>query len=411
MARKAKELGALAVSRLAKPGLHSVGGVAGLALQISQGGGRSWLLRYSVGVKRREMGLGGFPDVTLAGAREAAREARDQVRAGIDPIEQKKGLRSALSAAQGKTMTFKACAEAYIAAHEASWKNKKHASQWITTLETYAYPHIGNLLVGDVELVHVLKILEPIWRMKTETAKRLRGRLERVLDWATGRQLRNGDNPARWKGLLQEQLPPPGKISKVTHHAALPLFEMAKFMNRLQDAEGTGARALEFLILTAARSGEVRGAVWQEVDLVEKVWTVPAKRMKMGKEHRVALSNSAVALLRALPRKEGVDLIFPAQREGMLSDMTLSAVMRRMGVKAVPHGFRSTFRDWAAELTNYPRDVAEMALAHGIGNKVEAAYRRGDLFEKRKFMMRDWAEFCAKSETGNVLPIKQSSVR
>jgi integrase len=387
MARKAKELGALVVSRLTKPGLYTVGGVAGLALQVSDGGGRSWLLRYTAGVKRREMGLGSFPSVTLAGARDAAREARAKVQAGIDPIEQKKALRSALSAAQGKTMTFKECAEAYIAAHEAGWRNAKHRQQWTNTLTTFAYPKIGRLLVSDVEQSHVMQILDPIWRTQTETAKRLRGRIENVLAWATSRKLRSGDNPASWKGSLQSQLPAPGKIeaTKVKHHAALPLAAMGEFMKRLREANGIGARALEFLILTAARSGEIRGAVWAEIDLDAKVWTIPGNRMKAGREHRVALSPTAVTLLRALPRVGGTDLIFASPRGGPLSDMSISAVLRRMEVNAVPHGFRSTFRDWAAECTNYPRDAAEMALAHTIGDKVEAAYRRGDLFEKRLF--------------------------
>jgi integrase len=411
MARKVKELGALVVSRMTRPGMYTVGGVAGLALQVSSGGGRSWLLRYSVGSKRRELGLGGFPDVTLASAREAAREAREKVRAGIDPIEQKRVLRSELSDARAKAMTFKACAEAYIAAHEAGFKNAKHRAQWSATLKCYAYPEVGNLLVGDVELVHVLKILEPIWYSKTETAKRLRGRIERVLDWATGRKLRSGDNPARWKGLLQGQLPPPSKISKVTHHAALPLSEMVGFMARLHGAEGVGARALEFLVLTAARSGEVRGAKWTEISFETKIWTIPAVRMKAGKEHRVALSPTAINLLRCLSNAPGNEFVFAAPRGGSLSDMALTAVMRRMGASAVPHGFRSSFRDWAAEYTNYPSEAAEMALAHSIGNKVEAAYRRGDLLEKRKAMMADWAAFCSQGANAEVISIMQKQAR
>lgn len=407
MGRKAKELGALAVARLTDPGLHFVGGVSGLGLQVLPSGGRTWVLRAMMGTKRRDMGLGGYPDVTLAGARQAARDARVKLNAGIDPIDEKRAVRSALNAAQGKSMTFKACAEAYMAAHEAGWRNAKHRQQWTNSLATFAYPVIGQLLVSHVEQPHVMLILDPIWRTKTETAKRLRGRIERVLDWATGRKLRSGDNPARWKGLLQTQLPAPGKVVRVQHHAAVPVSEIGTFMKRLREAEGMGAHALEFLILTAARSGEVRGATWDELDLEAKVWTVPAERMKAGKEHRAALSPAAVKLLCSLPRMAATELVFPATRGGQLSDMTLTAVMRRMGTNAVPHGFRSTFRDWAAEKTNYPRDAAEMALAHTIGDKVEAAYRRGDLFEKRKLMMADWAAFCAKAEDGIVVPMKR----
>jgi integrase len=395
MGRKAKELGALAVSRLTTPGLHFVGGVSGLSLQVLSSGGRSWVLRATIGTKRRDMGLGGYPDVPLAGARQAARDARCQIRAGVDPIEQKKVLRSAMSVAQGRGLTFKAAAEAYIAAHEAGWRNAKHRQQWANSLSTFAYPIVGKLLVQDVALSHVLAILEPIWATKTQTAKRLRGRVEQILDWATARGHRDGPNPARWRGHLSQMLAAPTRISKVKHHRAVPVSEVGAFMQRLRGVEGLGARALEFLVLAAARSGEVRGAVWAEIDLSEKVWTVPAGRMKAAKEHRVPLSQAAVKLLRGLPCVAATELVFPAARGGQLSDMTLTAVMRRMNVDAVPHGFRSTFRDWASEKSSYPRDVAEMALAHSIGNKVEAAYRRGDLFEKRKSMMADWATFCS----------------
>lgn len=406
MARKAKELGALVVSRLIEPGLHFVGGVAGLALQVLPSGGRSWVLRATIGGRRRDMGLGGFPDITLAGAREAARKAREQIRAGLDPIEAKRAARSALNASQGKAITFRESAEAYIAAHEASWRNRKHRQQWTNSLTAYAYPTVGNLLVKDVELSHLISILDPIWKSKTQTAKRLRGRIEQILDWASARGFRDGLNPARWRGHLDKLLAAPGKIGKVTHHAALPLAKLGDFMYQLRAAQGMGARALEFLILTAARSGEVRGAMWAEIDFVAKTWTIPASRMKAAKEHRVALSSSAIKLLRDIPKSDS-SLVFPAPRGGQLSDMTLTAVVRRMNAQAVPHGFRSTFRDWAAECTNYPRDVAEMALAHSIGSKVEAAYRRGDLFEKRKLMMADWATFCAKSEGKTVITMSR----
>jgi integrase len=412
MARKAKELGPLAVSRLTAPGLHAVGGVSGLYLQVLPSGGRSWVLRATVGGKRRDMGLGGFPDVLLAGARDAARKAREKIDNGLDPIEERRRAKSALLAATAKVITFEEAAKAYMAAHESSWRNAKHRQQWENTLKAYAYPKIGKLSVRDIEVAHVLSVLEPIWGDRTETAKRLRGRIERVMGWATSRGHREGLNPARWRDHLDQQLAAPGKIAKPEHHAALPMAEIGAFVERLRGAEGMGARALEFAILTAARSGEVRGATWSEIDLGEKLWIVPADRMKASREHRVPLSSAAVKLLEALPRMAGTDLVFPAARGGQLSDMTLTAVLRRMKVPVTAHGFRSTFRDWASERTNYPRDVAEMALAHTIGDKVEAAYRRGDLFTKRQRMMADWAKFCgtpAAATSGNVTPIRSAS--
>lgn len=403
MARKAKELGPLAVAKLTTPGLHFVGGVAGLALQVLPSGGRTWVLRATMGGRRRDMGIGGFPDVPLADARTAARSARDLIRAGLDPIEEARAAISARRAHLAKDLTFRNAAIAYIGAHEAGWRNAKHAAQWKNTLETYAYPVIGSLLVRDIELAHVLAILEPLWRTKTETATRLRGRIEQVLDWATARGHREGLNPARWRGHLDKMLARPSKVARVAHRAALPAAEIGPFIAALRAAEGMGARALEFAILTAARSGEVRGAKWSEIDLDAATWTVPGERMKAGREHRVPLSAPAICLLRGLPRVDGAELVFPAPRGGQLSDMTLTAVLRRMKVAAVPHGFRSTFRDWASERTNYPRDAAEMALAHAIGDKVEAAYRRGDLFEKRRRMMADWATFCGQLPArGNV---------
>jgi integrase len=392
MPRKSRELSAIEISRLAKPGLHFVGGVAGLALQVQSSGSRSWVLRLTVARKRREMGLGGFPDVTLADARRRAREERVKVDKGIDPIAERQAAASHLRAQSAKAVTFKAAALAYIETHESTWRNAKHAEQWRNTLAS-TYPTIGDLLVSDVERPQVMAVLGPIWKTKTETASRLRGRIESVLDWATANGHREGLNPARWKGHLDQLLPAPSKISRTVHHAALGVSEVGRFIQDLRRQDGMGARALEFAILTAARSGEARGARWCEINLEAATWHVPAGRMKAGKEHRVPLSVAATDLLGALPRQAGADLVFPASRGGQLSDMTLVAVTRRMGVAAVPHGFRSTFRDWCSERTNYPREVAEMALAHAIGDKVEAAYRRGDLFEKRRQLMQDWAEF------------------
>ena len=399
MPKLKEELGPLKVKALTAAGLHFVGGVQGLALQVTPGGARSWTLRASIGGKKRDMGLGAYPDVTLAMARDKAREAREVIRAGGDPILLQQQKQSVLRASMAEALTFKACAEAYMKAHSSGWKNAKHRQQWGNTLAQHAYPVLGELQVRDVNLPQVMAVLEPIWITTNETAVRLRGRMELVLDWAAARGLREGPNPARWRGHLDKLLPKPSKVANREHHAALPVSEVGAFMARLRAAEGMGARALEFVVLTAARSGEVRGATWSEIDEAGKIWTVPAVRMKAGKEHRVPLSDDALELLKALPRMAGTELVFPAPRGGALSDMTLTAVLRRMAVPAVPHGFRSTFRDWASERSNYPRDVAEMALAHAIGNKVEAAYRRGDLFEKRRLMMADWAQFLNRVET------------
>lgn len=408
MPKLAKELGALAVSKLTAPGLHFVGGVAGLALQVTPGGARAWTLRVSIAGRRRDMGLGAYPGVTLAIARDKARTARELIRQGISPIERQRAAQSALRASVASALTFMETAKAYVAAHESGWKNAKHGQQWRNTLETYAYPVMGDLLVRDVRKEHVLAALRPIWTTKTETATRLRSRIELVLSYAMQAGYRpEGLNPARWKGGLDKLLPAPNKVAKIEHHPALPVAQVGEFMQRLRAAQGMGARALEFAILTAARSGEVRGATWAEIDLAERVWTIPAARMKAGNEHRVPLSAAAMALIEAVPRMAGTDLVFPAARGGQLSDMTLSAVTRRMKVPAVPHGFRSTFRDWAAERTNYPREAAEMALAHTIENKAEAAYRRSDLFEKRRAMMAEWAEFlAAPSAKAKVLSMK-----
>jgi integrase len=394
MPKKARELSALEVGRLKEPGRYPVGGVAGLCLKIAPSGARSWVLRIAIGGKRRDAGLGGFPDVPLAMAREKARRAREEVEQGVDPIAQRAAAHSALMAARGAETTFEQASRKFIEAKAHEWANAKHTAQWLATLSTYAFPIVGKLQVRDVTLAHIVKILEPIWTTKTETATRLRGRIENVLDWATVRGYRQGDNPARWKGHLDKVLPKPGKVAKVEHHSAVPVEEIGTFMTAVRQQNGIAAKALEFVVLTAARSGEVRGALWSEIDLHNKVWTIPGSRMKAGREHRIPLSTPALSLLNSLPRYEDNDVVFVAPRGGMLSDMSLTAVMRRMKIDAVPHGFRSSFRDWAAERTNYPREVAEMALAHTIQSKVEAAYRRGDLFEKRSRMMRDWADFC-----------------
>ena len=394
MPKKSRELSAIEVTRLKEPGLHAVGGVAGLHLQVTQTGARTWVLRVVIAGKRRDMGLGGFPDVPLADARRKAREAREMIGRGVDPIEQRREAANLLMASRASHKTFEQCVTSYIESRESEWRNPKHRQQWQNTLDTYAGPVMGKLLVSNIALTHVLEVLEPLWDTKTETATRLRGRIESVLDWATVRGYRSGDNPARWKGHLDHLLAKPGKIAKVEHHAAVPVGKMAAFMGDLRRVNGMGARALEFAILTAGRSGEVRGALWSEIDMHARLWVIPSNRMKGGREHRVPLSKQAIQLLEGVPRIEKCDFVFPGARGTPLSDMTLSAVLKRMKVAAVPHGFRSTFRDWAAERTNFPGELAEMALAHAIGSKVEAAYRRGDMLAKRANMMASWATFC-----------------
>jgi integrase len=349
-------------------------------------------LRLSVAGKQREMGLGSFPSVPLAEARERARTHRTKVEQGADPISVRRAAHIAAAADRNSQQSFASVAAQYIAQHAKSWKNKKHEAQWASTLRRYAEPVVGTLLVRDVSTAHVIKVLEPIWTSKTETATRIRSRMELVLDFASARGLREGPNPARWRGNLDAALPRPNKLAQVRHHPAVAVEDIAVFMTRLRAQQGMGARALEFAILTAARSGEVRGAVWSEVNLAGSLWTVPAQRMKSGREHRVPLSRPAVKLLRSLPKGAPADSVFPGLH-GQLSDMSLTAVLRRMRVDATVHGFRSTLRDWSSEHTNHTGEVAEMALAHAVGDKVEAAYRRGDLFEKRVLLMGDWAAF------------------
>lgn len=407
MSRELNKLNALAVSRASKRGYLADGG--GLYLQIGANGGKSWVFRFRDGAKLREMGLGSTHTLTLAEARDAALLCRKQRLAGLDPIAARQDTRAKARLEAAKAITFRQCAEAFIESHKAAWTNPKHAAQWGSTLGTYAYPTLGKLAVAAVDSGLILKVIEPIWATKAETASRLRQRIEAVLDWAAVRGYRTGENPARWKGHLDQSLPARGKVSKVQHHAALPYPEIGGFMERLRQQPGVSALALEFAILTAARTGEVLGARWEEMDLVGNLWTIPGERMKAGREHRVPLSDSARAVLDKLP-KGSSPFVFPGAREGKpLSGMALLMTLRRMGRDDLTaHGFRSTFRDWAAERTNFPPDVAEMALAHTIDDKVEAAYRCGDLFEKRQRLMDDWATFCARpaADGGAVTPIR-----
>lgn len=395
MTKTVEKLTAIAVSKMIKPGYYGDG--AGLWLQVSKSGTKSWIFRFTFGGKQREMGLGALHTVNLSEARGKAKQCRMVLLEGRDPLEARNSARLSDALERAKMITFDQCAAAYIAAHRGSWKNVKHAGQWENTLATYAGPIIGALPVATVDTSLVVKVLSPIWQTKTETATRLRGRIESILDWATVSKFRVGENPARWRGHLENLLADPSKVTKVVHHPALSWQQLSTFVNDLRTRDGVAARAVEFAILTAARSGEVRGARWAELDFKEATWTIPAERMKAGREHRIPLSTSALALIQVLPKVD--ELIFPGRSKGSaLSDMSLTAVLRRMGRNDITvHGFRSTFRDWCAEsiANSFPREVCEHALAHSLPDKVEAAYRRGDLLEKRKMLMQTWADFCA----------------
>ncbi|MDT7486029.1 tyrosine-type recombinase/integrase [Citrobacter koseri] len=404
MPKKAKELSGLAVSKLKKEGSFAVGGVDGLYLR-NRGQSRSWILCVAMGVRvngqgrtvprRLNLGLGPYPEVSLAEARDKARELRKQIRNGIDPLEEKHAHKAHQEKQAHKKKTFVDCAEDVIEIKSKELKNQKHIAQWRSTLETYAYPVIGQKAISEVTRADLLTILEPVWLTKNETASRLRGRIETIIDYAKAREYFEGDNPAAWKGMLKPLLPMPSKVQKQKHHAALPYSEIGSFMSDLRERAGISARALEFSVLTVARSGEVRGAEWNEIDLKEKTWTIPASRMKASKEHRVPLSDTAVALLKSLPRFKDNNLVFPAPRGGQLSDMSLLAVLKRMNHSGLTqHGFRSTFREWAGETTSHQREVIEHALAHQLADKAEAAYQRGTLWPKRVDLMRDWAGYC-----------------
>jgi integrase len=391
-------LSALRVDRTRTPGLYHDG--AGLYLQVTagkQGVTKSWLFRFVLDGKERRMGLGSLMDVSLAQARDRAVAARGQVKEGRDPIEQRRATRANSSLVKAKAMTFDQCRDAYISSHRSAWRNTKHTWQWSASLKKYVSPIFGKVSVENVDVVLVMKALEPIWATIPETASRLRGRIEAILDWAKVRGLRSGENPARWRGHLDHLLPRRSKVRKVEHHASLPYSEMGSFMTLLRDRDAIAARTLEFAILTGGRTGEVLGARWDEINLDERVWVVPASRMKAGKEHRVPLSAPAIAVVNAMKQVRQNDYLFPGDRHASLSNTSMLMLLRRMGRGDLTvHGFRSSFRDWAAERTNFPGEVAEMALAHTISSKVEQAYRRGDMFERRRRLMSEWANFCAK---------------
>jgi integrase len=410
MERKLNKLSPAEVKNKKAPGLYGDG--AGLYLCVGPTGGKNWLFRFMLNGKAREMGLGPVHTIGLAEARERAQAARKLRLDGVDPLEARKAdkaRKAAEAAARAASLvTFKKAATDYIEANKAAWRNEKHAWQWSATLEAHVYPVIGNVAVRDITTGHVTRILQPIWTTKAETAARVRGRIETVLDFAKVHGWRDGENPARWKGHLDNALPARAKVSKVEHHAALPWGEVGAFMAALEKQEGAATLALRFTVLTAARTGEVIGATWAEIDMKAAVWTVPADRMKAGHEHKVPLSDAALAVLREAEKlrhnKDSSAPVFPGGKNGKgasgLSNMAMLAVLRRMERDDLTvHGFRSSFRDWASEATKHEHTVVEKALAHTIESKVEAAYRRGDLFEKRRKLMDDWAIFC-----GRVLP-------
>ncbi len=421
MPRVAKELSALAVKNIKhsgkndNPERYAVGGVSGLLIQVTPNNAKSWLLRTTIADKREFIGLGAYPEIGLKDARDKASADKEKIRQGIDPRAERRAAKSALASEKLRGIMFADILTEFLDV-KLKDKGEKSQRQWRATLESYALPVIGNLLIDDVDAQYILRILQPIWETKTETASRLRGRIESVLNFATAKGYRkNSDNPARWSGHLKEMLPAPSKIQKVAHHPSVPLESISEWYSTLRALEGISARALEFVCLTACRSGEVRGAVWKEIDLAGKVWIIPKERMKMDREHRVPLCDRAIQILEEIPRFEDSPYVFPAVKGGMLSDMTLSKRMRlqherevkagrsgwvdkHSGRPAVPHGLRSSFRQWAGELTDYPRELIELCLAHDIMGSVERAYMRTDILEKRREIMSEWSDFLQGGE-------------
>jgi integrase len=414
MARSIGRLTALKVEKTRKPGMYCDGG--GLYLRVTHEGAKNWVLRYMLDRKPHWMGLGPFALYGLQEARARALDARRKRHDGIDPIEARRAERARQRLNAAKAITFKECAETYIASHRAGWRNDKHKYQWSATLSGYAYPAIGALPVQAVDTALVLRVLEPIWTVKPETAGRVRQRMESILDFAKVRGYREGDNPARWRGHLDKLLPARSRVREVEHHAALPYSELPAFLASLREREAISARALEFLILTAGRTGEVIGARWGELDLLDKTWVVPAARMKAHREHRVPLSPRAVAVLQDMQATRSGDnaFVFPGPKPGKaLSNVAFLRLLRRMGLHDLTvHGFRATFKTWASERTSFQNEIVEASLAHVTGGKVEQAYMRGDMFEKRRRLMQQWAMFCttapARERQSNVMPLRAS---
>jgi integrase len=404
MARKLGKLTVVQV-RNAKTGLHSDGG--GLYLQVTDGA-KSWLFRYRVpNGRERFMGLGSLNTISLADVRAAAQKCRAMRLQGVDPIEARKAERATRALAQHSGTTFKQAAEQLMIDHAAGWKNTKHQAQWRTSLEQYAYPVLASLPVQSINTELVLKCIQPIWTQVPETAGRVRGRIEQVLDWAKAREMREGENPARWRGHLDHLLPPRKKVARVKHHAALPYTEVGKFMHKLRQLGGLQSDALEFVILTAARTGEAMGMRGREIDWSAKTWTVPGERMKAGRPHVVPLSDRALKILKARAPKDRDALIFASGTGRPIGDFALGRINRGLGYQITTHGFRSTFKDWAGDCTAFPNEVSEAALAHAVGDKVEAAYRRGTALEKRRELMAAWADYCNRitPPDAKVIPI------
>lgn len=398
MARAIEKLTLLAVAQAKRPGHYGDG--LGLYLQVSAGGTKSWIFRYRHGSKRREAGLGPCHTVSLAEAREEALQYRKQLRQGVDPIEARKAARLKRRLDTAKAMTFRACAEAYIEAHKSAWRSPKSLVQWQGSLKTYADPALGDHPVQDIDTTLVMRVIEPLWSKKPETASRVRRRIESILNWAIARGYRDGPNPARWRGHLDQLLPRKSKVRPVEHFTALGHQEIGTFMAKLRQQGSIPAKALEFAILTAARTGEVIGARWAEINVAERLWTIPASRMKSNRQHAVPLSGAAMAIVTAMAEVRQGDFLFPGSRLGRpLNSSVFLVVLRRMELNVTPHGFRSTFSDWCAERSTFSAEVREMALAHAIGNKAEAAYRRGDLLQKRKQLSEAWAAYCGAAPT------------
>lgn len=406
MPKKIRELSALEIKRINDLGRHAVGGVVGLLLNVKESGSKSWLLRVTVGGKRKNIGLGSFPEVSLGDARKKAKEYKSAYDRGEDPIRERSAKKKEVVKAQ---MTFGEAAKHCHKMKSAEFRSEKHVKDWIASVNLYAIPILGTTPVSEINTDDVMDILQPIWIEKTETATRLRQRIEAILSWATTAGHREGLNPARWPDHLENLLSKPSKVKRVVNMPSLPYQKVGAFLKRLRQKETMGAKAVEFIILTAARSKEVRLATWDEIDIENKKWSIPAERMKTKKKHRVPLSRQAIKLLESLPRFQGSEYVFTAPRGGALSDATTSKVCRVMNIGAVPHGFRSTFKGWCLEMTNYPRIISEMALAHTVGSRVEQAYTRTDLFEKRAQLMQEWADFCDREQgAADVLPIRKT---
>ncbi len=413
MPRIARQLGALAVKNLTGEGLHAVGGVSGLYLHISNSGAKSWILRVKVGSRRSDIGLGSYPSISLAMAHDKASATKEDIKKGRDPVAEKKQNRNLIE------WTFERCASDYIKLHRESWTNAKHAQQWENTLATYVFPLIGSKHVSQITVGDILSILEPHWTRINDTMVKVRNRIELVLSWAAARGYRSKENPASWRGNLDAALPRPSRVNGRQHLPSLPFEQAPEFLVHLRGVEGMSARCLELLIFTGVRSIEARGAQWPEFDLVAGVWTIPAERMKKKREHRVPLSGSASRLLQSMPKFEGSNFVFQGRSGEALSDTALNMLIKRMhkskilqckrgyvdpkllGRTAVVHGFRSTFVVWSAEQTNHSYEVREIALSHKFGNETQAAYQRGDLFERRRALMNDWSQYLEGSSTSS----------